>query len=102
VSFNIKARFHQKPFGTRIPCDVSVSFSRSQFFSSVPFRQIQRSERPDVVIVGLLILGGNGMPDKARNAAHLRTMGGRDFLSSINVFDVDLSERSGYFIYHQV
>jgi hypothetical protein len=42
------------------------------------------------------------MPDKARNGAHLRTMGGRAFLSSIKFYDVDRLELSGYFIYHQV
>jgi len=102
MSLNIKARCHQQPFGKRLPNDVSVSFSSSKFFSSLPFRQKQLSERPDVVIVGLLILGGNGMPDKDSTASLLRKMGGRAFLSSINVFVFDILERSSYFIYHEV
>ena len=81
---------------------MSVSFSRSNFFNSSPFRQKQLPERPVVVIVGLLILGGNGMPDEVGTAARLRTMCGRAFVSSINVFVVDLSERSGYYIYREI
>jgi hypothetical protein len=53
-------------------------------------------------MVGLLILGGNGMLEKASTAARLITMGVRAFLSSNKVFVVVLLERSGYFIYHQV
>jgi hypothetical protein len=52
--------------------------------------------------VGLLVLGGNGMPDKTNTTACLRTVVGRAFLTSINVFVFDLLERSGYFIYHEV
>jgi len=55
-----------------------------------------------VVIVGLLILGGNRIPDEASTVAGLRTMGGRTLVSSINVFVVDLLERDGYFIYHEI
>jgi hypothetical protein len=54
----------------RVSCQ-SVSQEENFFLSSLPFRQKQLSERHDVVIVGLFILGDNGMPDKASTAARL-------------------------------
>jgi hypothetical protein len=90
-------------FGKRIPGDMSVSFSRSWFLSAASHfaRNSFQKKRTWLLLDCLFWVATECQRRPALHLVLRRWVGGA-FLSSINVFVVDLLERSGYFIYHEV